>query len=141
MATTRTATAQWHGSLFEGSGRVALDSSGVGAFDVSWPARSEEPNGMTSPEELIAAAHASCYCMALSLGLSKAGTPPESIQARAEVTFVPGTGITTSHLTITASVPGIDADAFAEAAEAAKEGCPVSQALTGVAISLDASLA
>lgn len=141
MATTRTATSTWHGSLFEGSGRVSLDSSGIGTYDVSWPARSEEPNGKTSPEELIAAAHASCYCMALSLGLGQAGTPPESIEASAEVTFVPGTGITTSHLTVRATVPGISADDFAEAAEAAKQGCPVSQALAGVEISLDATLA
>ena len=141
MATTRTATAQWHGSLFEGSGRVSLDSSGVGTYDVSWPSRAEEPNGQTSPEELIAAAHASCFCMALSNGLAKAGTPPESIEARADVSFVPGTGITTSHLTVRASVPGMSADAFAEAAEAAKAGCPVSQALAGVEITLDASLA
>lgn len=139
--TTRTATANWHGTLLDGSGRVSLDSSGIGAYDVSWPARSEEPNGLTSPEELIAAAHASCYCMALSLGLTQAGTPPESIQARAEVTFVPGTGITTSHLTVRASVPGITADDFATAAAAAKDGCPVSQALAGVQISLDAALA
>ena len=138
--TTRTATAQWHGSLFDGSGRVSLDSSGIGTYDVSWPARAEEPNGLTSPEELIAAAHASCYCMALSLELGKAETPPESIRARAEVTFVPGTGITTSHLTVQATVPGISADDFAAAAEAAKVGCPVSQALTGVEISLDATL-
>lgn len=141
MATTRTATAQWHGSLFEGSGRVSLDSSGIGTYDVSWPSRAEEPNGQTSPEELIAAAHASCFCMALSNGLAKAGTPPESIEARADVSFVPGTGITTSHLTVRASVPGMSADAFAEAAEAAKAGCPVSQALAGVDITLDASLA
>lgn len=141
MATTRTATSNWQGTLFEGSGRVSLDSSGIGTYDVSWPARSEEPNGMTSPEEFIAAAHASCYCMALSLGLGQAGTPPESIQARADVTFVPGTGITTSHLTVTASVPNISADDFAAAAEAAKQGCPVSQALAGVEISLDATLA
>ena len=141
MATTRTATAQWHGSLFEGSGRVSLDSSGIGAYDVSWPSRAEEPNGQTSPEELIAAAHASCFCMALSNGLAKDGTPPESIEARAEVTFVPGTGITTSHLTVRASVPGISPEAFAEAAEGAKAGCPVSQALAGVEITMDAALA
>ena len=138
--TTRTATAQWHGSLFDGSGQVSLDSSGIGTYDVSWPARAEEPNGLTSPEELIAAAHASCYCMALSLELGKAGTPPESLQARADVTFVPGTGITTSHLSVQATVPGISAADFATAAEAAKVGCPVSQALTGVEISLDATL-
>jgi len=140
MATTRIANATWHGSLLEGSGRVSLDSSGIGAYDVSWPARAEEPNGMTSPEELVAAAHASCYCMALSNGLAKNGTPPESIQARAEVTFVPGTGITRSHLTVRAVVPGLGADAFAEHAEAAKDGCPVSQALAGVEITLDAAL-
>lgn len=140
MATTRTATAQWHGSLFEGSGRVSLDSSGIGTYDVSWPSRAEDPNGQTSPEELIAAAHASCFCMALSNGLAKDGTPPDSIEARAEVTFVPGTGITTSHLTVRATVPGISADDFAAAAEAAKQGCPVSQALAGVEISLDATL-
>lgn len=140
MATTRIANATWHGSLLEGSGRVSLDSSGIGAYDVSWPARAEEPGGMTSPEELIAAAHASCYCMALSNGLAKNGTPPTTIQARAEVTFVPGTGITTSHLTVRAEVPGIDAEAFAEHAEAAKAGCPVSQALAGVDITLDAAL-
>lgn len=140
MATTRIANATWHGSLLEGSGRVSLDSSGIGAYDVSWPARAEEPGGMTSPEELIAAAHASCYCMALSNGLAKNGTPPTTIRARAEVTFVPGTGITTSHLTVRAEVPGIDAEAFAEHAEAAKAGCPVSQALAGVDITLDAAL-
>ena len=140
MATTRIANATWHGSLLEGSGRVSLDSSGVGSYDVSWPARAEEPNGMTSPEELVAAAHASCYCMALSNGLAKNGTPPATIRARAEVTFVPGTGITRSHLTVRAEVPGIDAEAFAEQAEAAKVGCPVSQALAGVEITLDAAL-
>jgi osmotically inducible protein OsmC len=140
MTTTRIATARWHGTLLEGSGRVSLDSSGVGAYDVTWPARAEEPGGLTSPEELIAAAHASCFCMALSNGLTKAGSPPESIEARAEVTFVPGTGITRSHLTVRADVPGLAPEAFAEHAEAAKAGCPVSQALAGVEITLDASL-
>jgi lipoyl-dependent peroxiredoxin len=140
MTTSRIANAHWEGSLFEGSGRVSLDSSGVGAYDVTWASRAEQPDGRTSPEELIAAAHASCYCMALSLGLDKAGTPPESIDARAEVTFVPGTGITTSHLTVRASVPGMSVDDFAAAAEAARGGCPVSQALGGVTITLDAAL-
>lgn len=139
--TTRIANAHWEGGLFEGSGQVSLDSSGIGSYEVSWPARSEEPGGRTSPEELIAAAHASCYCMALSLNLAKADTPPESIDAKAEVTFVPGTGITTSHLTVRAVVPGATPEAFAQAAEAAKSGCPVSKALAGVEISLDASLA
>jgi osmotically inducible protein OsmC len=138
--TTRRATTQWTGSLFEGSGRVTLDSSGLGTYDVTWPSRAETPDGRTSPEELIAAAHASCYCMALSNGLAKAGTPPTSIQATAEVTFVPGTGITTSALTVRAVVPGLDAAGFAAAAEAAKAGCPVSKALAGVEITLDATL-
>jgi len=140
MATTRIATAHWEGSLLEGAGRVSLDSTGLATFEVSWPSRAEEPSGRTSPEELIAAAHASCYCMALSHGLSQAGTPPTALDATAEVTFVPGTGITRSHLTVRATVPGLDAEGFAEAAEAAKAGCPVSQALAGVEITLDATL-
>jgi osmotically inducible protein OsmC len=119
---------------------VTLESSGLGTFDVSWPSRAEEPNGRTSPEELIAAAHASCFCMALSGGLTKAGTPPTSIEATADVTFVPGTGITGSALTVRAVVPGLDADAFATAAEAAKAGCPVSQALASIPITIDATL-
>jgi osmotically inducible protein OsmC len=140
MATTRTANAHWQGSLLEGAGRVSLDSSGLGTHDVTWASRAQDPAGRTSPEELIAAAHASCFCMALSNGLAKAGSPPTRLDARAEVTFVPGTGITRSHLTVRGDVPGISAEQFAEAAEAAKSGCPVSQALAGVEITLDASL-
>jgi osmotically inducible protein OsmC len=140
MATTRNATTTWQGSLLEGAGRVELQSSGIGTFDVSWPARAEEPNGKTSPEELIAAAHSSCFSMALSSGLSKAGTPPESLETSAAVTFQPGEGITGIHLTVRGTVPGISADDFVAAAEAAKSGCPVSQALTGTTITLDASL-
>ena len=98
MATTRTATTTWHGSLFEGSGRVELESSGLGGFDVTWASRAEEPAGRTSPEELIAAAHSSCFSMALSSGLAKAGTPPETLETTAEVTFQPGEGITGIHL-------------------------------------------
>jgi lipoyl-dependent peroxiredoxin len=141
MAATRIANAHWEGSLFEGKGRVSLDSSGVGSYDVSWPARTEEPNGMTSPEELIAAAHSSCFSMAFSNELSKAGHTVESIDTKAEVTFQPGTGITGSHLTTRASVPGISEEEFATIAEAAKKGCPVSGALTGTTITLDAALA
>ncbi len=141
MATTRTANAHWEGSLFEGKGRVSLDSSGVGAYDVSWPARTEEPNGMTSPEELIAAAHSSCFSMAFSNELTKAGHAVETIDTKAEVTFQPGKGITGSHLTTRASVPGISAEEFATIAETAKKGCPVSSALTGTTITLDAALA
>ena len=142
MAATRTANAHWEGTLFEGSGRVSLDSSGLGAFDVSWPARTDEAaNGRTSPEELIAAAHSACYNMALSNVLAKAGTPPQALDTRADVTFEPGKGITGSHLTVRASIEGIDADEFAKHAEDAKANCPVSQALADTTITLDASLA
>ena len=141
MATTRTANAHWEGSLMEGSGRVSLDSSGLGTYDVTWASRAEEPQGRTSPEELIAAAHASCFSMALSNGLAKAGNPPESLDTTADVTFQPGEGITGIHITVRGTVPGISADDFAAAAEAAKTGCPVSKALTGTTITLDASLA
>ena len=141
MATTRTAATRWEGSLTEGAGKVTMQSSGIGTYDVSWPARAEEPNGKTSPEELIAAAHSSCFSMALSAALSKAGTPPTSLDTKAEVTFVPGTGITGIHLTVVGSVEGLDADGFAAAAQGAKENCPVSQALTGTSITMDASLA
>ena len=141
MATTRQATTSWQGSLLEGSGRVELQSSGLGGFDVTWASRAEDPNGRTSPEELIGAAHSSCFSMALSSALAKAGTPPESLETTAEVTFQPGQGITGIHLTVRGQVPGIDAGAFQEAAEGAKKGCPVSQALTGTTITLDATLA
>ena len=116
MATTRTANAHWEGSLFEGKGRVSLDSSGVGAYDVSWPARTEDPNGMTSPEELIAAAHSSCFSMAFANQLTKAGYTVESVDTKAEVTFQPGTGITGSHLTTRASVAVGDVGEPGEAA-------------------------
>lgn len=141
MATTRTATTHWEGSLFEGAGKVTLESSGLGTYDVSWPSRAEEPNGKTSPEELIAAAHSSCFSMALSNGLAKAGTPPTSLDTSAEVEFTPGTGITGIKLTVTGVVAGMSQDDFVAAAQAAKEGCPVSQALAGTTITLEASLA
>ena len=140
MATTRSATTTWHGSLMEGSGRVELESSGLGGFDVTWASRAEQPEGRTSPEELIAAAHSSCFSMALSSALAKAGTPPETLETSAEVTFQPGEGITGIHLTVRGTVPGMTADAFAEAAEGAKTGCPVSKALAGTTITLTASL-
>jgi lipoyl-dependent peroxiredoxin len=140
MATTRTATTQWQGSLLEGSGQVTLESSKLGTYDVSWHSRAEEPNGRTSPEELIAAAHSSCYSMALSGALAKAGTPPTSLQTTAAVTFQPGTGITGSHITVRGQVPDISAEDFQAAAEDAKQNCPVSKALTGTTITLDASL-
>jgi osmotically inducible protein OsmC len=143
MATDRTAHVTWSGSLLEGSGRI--ESVGTGAFgplDVDWAARAEAPGTKTSPEELIAAAHAACFSMALSHALAGAGTPPERIDTSATVGFQPGEGITRVALTVRAVVPGIDEAAFAEAAEGAKQGCPVSKALAGVPeITLDATLA
>ena len=142
MATTRTATTRWEGSLLEGAGKVTMESSGLGTYDVSWPARAAEPNGKTSPEELIAAAHSSCFSMALSGALAKQGTPPTSLDTKADVTFQPGEGITTVHITVVGTVEGMSAEDFKAAAEGAKENCPVSQALKGgPTITLDASLA
>ena len=141
MATTRTATTTWHGSLTDGAGRVELDSSGLGGFDVTWASRANDPDGRTSPEELIGAAHSSCFSRALSSALAKADTPPETLETRADVTFQPGEGITGIHLTVRGSVPGITADDFVAAAESARSGCPVSQALAGTTITLTATLA
>ena len=141
MSTTRTAQTHWEGSLFEGAGKVTLESSGLGTYDVSWPSRAEEANGKTSPEELIAAAHSACFSMALSNGLAQAGSPPTSLDTSAAVDFTPGKGITGITLTVRGVVDGMDNDAFVKAAEAAKDGCPVSQALTGTTITLEASLA
>jgi osmotically inducible protein OsmC len=141
MATTRTASTRWEGSLFEGAGKVTLQSSGIGTYDVSWPARAEEPNGKTSPEELIAAAHSACFSMALSNGLAKAGSAPTSLDTSADVEFTPGKGITGIKLTVRGVVEGMSNDDFVAAAEDAKANCPVSQALTGTTITLDAALA
>lgn len=141
MATTRTANAHWEGSLIEGRGTVSLDSSKLGTYDVTWASRSEEPGGRTSPEELIAAAHSTCFSMALSHALAGAGSPPEKVDTKAEVTFQPGEGITGVHLTVRASVPGLSAADFEKFAQDAKAGCPVSKALAGTTITLDAALA
>jgi osmotically inducible protein OsmC len=143
MATERKAEVTWRGDLFKGEGTIEHVGSGAfGPLDVTWASRAEEPAGKTSPEELIAAAHASCFSMALSNGLAQAGTAPEELHVSATVTFVPGTGITKSALEVTGRVPGADEDAFRQAAEAAKEGCPVSQALKGnVELELNARLA
>ncbi|MEU0936973.1 OsmC family protein [Embleya sp. NPDC005971] len=141
MATTRTAHTEWEGNLPDGKGLVTFDSSGIGEYPLSWPARAETPNGKTSPEELIAAAHSGCFSMALSHGLTGAGTPPTKLETKADVTFQPGTGITGIHLTVVGRVAGLDEAAFVKAAEDAKANCPVSQALTGVAITLTAGLA
>ncbi|MEU6882372.1 OsmC family protein [Streptomyces sp. NPDC046712] len=141
MAATRSAHAVWEGDLLKGKGVVTLDSSGLGSYDVSWPARTEEPNGKTSPEELIAAAHSSCFSMAFSNILAKNDTPPTRLETKADVTFVPGKGITGSHITVRGEVPGLDKDKFLELAEDAKKNCPVSQALAGTTITLTAELA
>jgi len=138
----RTANVTWSGSLIEGGGRIESVGSGAfGPLEVTWAARAEESDGRTSPEELIAAAHAACFSMALSSGLAKAGAPADRLDTSATVTFVPGTGITKVALRVRGSVPGMDEAAFGDAAQAAKEGCPVSQALAAVPeITLDASL-
>ena len=141
MATTRTATAHWEGSLMQGAGRVSLDSSGLGTYDVTWASRAEDPNGRTSPEELIAAAHSACFSMALSHALAQAGNAPEALDTTADVTFQPGEGITGIHLTVRGTVPGLTSEQFVEAAEGAKENCPVSKALKATPITLSASLA
>ncbi|OEU91834.1 peroxiredoxin [Streptomyces abyssalis] len=140
MATTRTAHTVWNGDLKQGSGEVTFDSSGIGTQPVTWASRAEEPNGRTSPEELIAAAHSSCFSMALSNGLNSAGTPPTRLSTQADVTFQPGTGITGIHITVQGEVPGVDEAAFTAAAEEAKVNCPVSQALSGTTITLTAKL-
>jgi osmotically inducible protein OsmC len=140
MATQRTATAHWEGSLMDGAGQVTLQSSGLGTYDVTWAARTESPEGRTSPEELIAAAHSTCFSMALSLALAQAGSPPQTVDTQAEVGFEAGKGITGVNLTVRATVPGLSAEEFAQAAQDAKKNCPVSQALTGTTITLDAQL-
>jgi lipoyl-dependent peroxiredoxin len=143
MATDRRAEVTWNGGLLDGGGTI--DSVGSGAFgplDITWASRAEEPAGRTSPEELIAAAHAACVSMALSHRLAEAGTPPEQLKTSATVTFQPGEGITKVVLAIRGTVPGLDEEGFRAAAEDAKANCPVSQALAGVPeIALDASLA
>ncbi len=141
MASTRIANAHWEGSLKEGAGSVSLDSSNIGKFDVTWASRAEAPEGRTSPEELIAAAHSTCFNMSLSLALTKAGTPPQAVDTKAEVDFVPGTGITEIRLTVRAKVDGVSSDDFASAADEAKNSCPVSNALAGTTIKVDAALA
>jgi osmotically inducible protein OsmC len=140
MATTRQAHTVWEGTLFEGAGTVTFDSSDMGDQAVTWASRAEDPNGRTSPEELIAAAHSSCFSMALSNGLAQAGTTATKLTTQAEVTFQPGTGITGIHLTVRGEVPGLDEAGFVKAAEDAKVNCPVSQALKGTNITLTASL-
>lgn len=144
MSVTSEATTAWKGSLAEGSGTVELASSNAARLDVNWKARSEGAEGggsVTTPEELLAAAHSACFSMALSHALTENGTPPQSVDATASVTFKPGTGITGSHLNVNAVVPGIDAAGFDAIAQDAKANCPVSKALAGVEITLEATLA
>jgi lipoyl-dependent peroxiredoxin len=143
VATERRAEVRWQGSLMEGSGTIVSTTTGaIGEQAVSWPARStDDAGGVTSPEELIAAAHAACFSMALSHGLAQGGNAPEELRTSATVTFQPGEGITRIALAVEGTVPGIDGVAFEEAAEVAKENCPVSKALAGVPeISLEVQL-
>jgi osmotically inducible protein OsmC len=144
---TRTARTAWNGSLQEGSGQVELSSSKVGTYDVSFPKRAaDDADGTTSPEELIAAAHSACFAMQLSANIGEAGGTVESLEVSADVSLGPdkqngGFRLTGIQLTVRGEVEGLDADGFVKAAQDAKVGCPVSKALTGVDISLDAALA
>ncbi|SDC64881.1 OsmC family protein [Rhodococcus tukisamuensis] len=141
---TRTSRTAWNGTLQDGSGQVELTSSGTGTFEVSFPKRAaEEAGGTTSPEELIAAAHSSCYAMQLSALIGEAGGTPQSLDVTASVTLGPdnpGFKLTGIKLVVRGEVDGLDAAGFAKVAQAAKESCPVSKALTGVEITLDAAL-
>jgi osmotically inducible protein OsmC len=140
--TESTATAVWSGSLMEGQGRVRVASGAFGELPMTWAARTERAgNTHSSPEELIAAAHATCFSMALSHGLSQKGNPPRELEVTAKCAFLPGTGITTMRLSVIGDVPGLDEAGFLEAAKAAKDGCPVSKALKGnVEIQVEAKL-
>lgn len=133
------ASTVWNGELFTGSGSTTLETSGVGSFDVRWKARGEESGSVTTPEELIAAAHATCYAMQFSNLLKENGTPPTQLNTAAEVTFVAGEGITEIHLTVAGTVDGLDEAGFQKIAEEAKETCPVSVALAGTSITLDSA--
>ncbi|GAA3743350.1 OsmC family peroxiredoxin [Leifsonia bigeumensis] len=141
MALTSESTTLWIGDLKSGSGTISLDSSEAAEFPVTWAARTEGEAGRTNPEELLGAAHASCYSMQFSSLLAKAGTPPKSLQVTAAVTFDPAQGgILGSHLLVSADVEGITDEAFQNLANEAKETCPVSRALAGITITLEASL-
>ena len=141
MAVEKRADAVWKGSLVDGSGAVSTASGTLTDTAVTWRMRSEEGEGATSPEELIAAAHAACYSMALSHGLTQGGNPPDELRVTARVGFQPGQGITGIHLEVTGRVSGIDAGAFEAAAAGAAEDCPVSKALSAVPITHAAKLA
>jgi lipoyl-dependent peroxiredoxin len=141
MASESTADTHWEGSLTRGGGTTSPGSGAFGDVEVTWPARVERTEGTTSPEELLAAAHASCYCMALSHELTEGGNEPESLDATARVSFVAGEGVKSSRITVRGRVPGIDQAAFEEAAASAGKNCPISGALAGnVEIDVDATL-
>ena len=141
MAMTSEATTLWNGDLKSGAGTTKLDSSAAAEFPVSWAARSEGMPGMTNPEELLGAAHSACYSMAIANALADFGTPPQSLQVTAAVTFDPAAGITGSHLLVSAKVAGISEHDFERIAVEVKETCPVSRALAGIPITLEANLA
>ena len=141
MASESSATTVWEGDLIGGSGKTLAASGALPEVEVTWKARTTRPSDKTSPEELLAAAHASCYSMALANGLAEADSPPERLTTTATVTFVPGEGVKSSKLEVTGKVPGLAAAAFDEATKAAGEECPISQALKGnVDISVSATL-
>ena len=139
MSATSSAHAWWSGDLVSGSGSAKVGSLAIDDLPVTWTARSEGSSTTTTPEELLAAAHASCYAMALSNELGKNGTPPTRLDVDVAVTFVPGTGITTAVISVVGEVPGIDDDEFDAFATTAKDECPVSKALAGVEIFLASS--
>ena len=141
MAVTSEATTLWFGDLVSGSGTTSLDSSDAAEFPVTWAARSEGTPGKTNPEELLGAAHSACFSMAFSHERATAGNPPARLQVTAAVTCEPGTGLTGSHVLVSAKVPGISEADFQALATKAKENCPVSKALAGVEITLEANLA
>jgi len=143
MATDRQAKVTWSGSLMEGKGTIeGVTSGAVGPLPVSWPSRSEEPAGQTSPEELIAAAWASCFSMALSHGLAQDGAAPERLETEVTVSFQPGEGIVKGAIHVIGTVSGLDHAAFVAKAEDAKQNCPVSKALAGIPdVTLEATLA
>jgi len=136
MSVVSTAQATWSGTLAEGAGSTSLISSGLGTFATNWKARAEGADGTTTPEELLGAAHAACYSMAMSHGLAEKGLVATRIDVKADVTFVPGEGITGVELSVIAEIPGMDNAAFASFAEAIKGECPVSKALTGTTVTL-----
>jgi osmotically inducible protein OsmC len=142
MATESSATTTWRGSLTKGSGITHPQSGAFEDVEVTWTSRTTRSAGKTSPEELLAAAHASCYCMALSNELTEAGNEPEQLDATATVAFVPGEGVKSSHIVVNGRVPGIDAEQFDNAAISAGKNCPISGALKGnIEISVEATLA